>query len=156
MGSSSKKTTTGYKYFMGLHFGIAHGPVDEVQQITVGEREAWSGTQTASGSVVVNAPGLFGGDTREGGIVGVLDVAMGESTQGQNSYLSGLLGAGIPAFAESCLLYGAAVRSPAITLTSSRGRSRSSGFCRAGLAERRGFRQKRQLSLPKGQTATQQ
>lgn len=98
MGSSSKKTTTGYKYFMGLHFGIAHGPVDEVQQITVGEREAWSGTQTASGSVVVNAPGLFGGDTREGGIVGVLDVAMGESSQGQNSYLSGLLGAGIPAF----------------------------------------------------------
>lgn len=83
---------------MGLHFGIAHGPVDEVQQITVGEREAWSGTQTTSGSVVVNAPGLFGGDTREGGIVGVLDVAMGESTQGQNSYLSGLLGAGIPAF----------------------------------------------------------
>jgi hypothetical protein len=95
---SSKKVTTGYKYYMGLHFGICHGPVDSVNQITVGERSAWSGSQESSGSVVINSPDLFGGDSREGGIVGFLSVMMGEPTQAANSYLAGLLGAGIPAF----------------------------------------------------------
>lgn len=95
---SSKKVTVGYRYYMGLHFGICHGPVDEVQQITVGEREAWTGEQTASGSIGIAAEELFGGDKREGGIYGILDVQMGEPAQAANSYLSSLLGAGIPAF----------------------------------------------------------
>jgi hypothetical protein len=95
---SSKSATVGYRYYMGLHFGICHGPVDGLHQITVGERSAWSGSQTASGAVGINAPELFGGDSREGGVYGVLDVMMGESTQPANSYLAGLLGAGIPGF----------------------------------------------------------
>lgn len=96
--SKNKKATVGYRYYMGLHFGICHGPVDEVQEITVGERQAWIGSQTTSGAIGVNAPELFGGDKREGGVYGILDVQMGESTQGTNSYLAGLLGAVIPAF----------------------------------------------------------
>jgi len=95
---SSKSATVGYRYYMGLHFGICHGPVDELQQINVGERAAWVGEQTASGTIGVNAPNLFGGDTREGGVYGSIDVMMGEPTQTQNGYLSTLLGAGIPAF----------------------------------------------------------
>lgn len=95
---SSKSVTVGYRYYMGLHFGICHGPVDSLHQITVGERSAWSGSQTASGAIGINAPELFGGDGREGGVYGILDVMMGEPTQAANSYLSGLLGAGIPAF----------------------------------------------------------
>jgi len=95
---SSKKVTTGYRYYMGLHFGLCHGPVDALQQVLVGDRSAWSGSQTAGGSLSIKAPELFGGDKREGGIDGILDVAMGESTQGENSYLVSQLGAGIPAF----------------------------------------------------------
>jgi hypothetical protein len=95
---SSKSVTVGYRYYMGLHFGICHGPVDEVQQITVGEREAWTGAQTTSGSIGIAADELFGGDKREGGIYGILDVQMGEPAQAANSYLASLLGAGIPAF----------------------------------------------------------
>jgi len=95
---SSKSVTVGYRYYMGLHFGICHGPVDALHQITVGERAAWVGAQTASGAIGVSAPELFGGDKREGGVEGVLDVMMGESTQAANGYLAGLLGAGIPAF----------------------------------------------------------
>lgn len=94
----SKKVTVGYRYYMGLHFGICHGPVDAVQGVVVGERSAWSGNQTASGAISINAPSLFGGEEKEGGIVGTLDVMMGEAAQGTNSYLAGLLGAGIPAF----------------------------------------------------------
>ncbi len=95
---SSKSATVGYRYYMGLHFGICHGPVDELQQINVGERTAWVGEQTTTGAIGVDAQNLFGGDSREGGVYGVLDVMMGESTQPANSYLTGLLGAGIPAF----------------------------------------------------------
>lgn len=95
---SSKKATVGYRYYMGLHFGICHGPVDAVEEVTVGERTAWSGSQTASGSLAINAGELFGGDKREGGVEGTLDVMMGEATQGTNSYLVSKLGAIIPAF----------------------------------------------------------
>ncbi len=95
---SSKKVTVGYRYYLGLHFGICHGPVDALQKAVVGEREAWGGEQTASGSVSVNAPKLFGGDKREGGVVGTLDVLMGEPTQFENDYLVSKLGAAIPAF----------------------------------------------------------
>ena len=98
MGGSSKKTTIGYRYHMGLHFGLCHGPVDAVYEIQAGERTAWSGNQTASGAIVVNAGELFGGDKREGGVAGALDIMMGEPTQGTNSYLVSKLGAIIPAF----------------------------------------------------------
>lgn len=95
---SSKKVTVGYRYYMGIHFGICHGPVDAVQKVIVGEREAWIGEQSSSGSVAINAGELFGGDKREGGVEGTLDVMMGESTQGVNDYLVSKLGAIIPAF----------------------------------------------------------
>ncbi len=98
MGGSSKKTTVGYRYYMGLHFGLCHGPVDEVQDVIVGERSAWSGAQTASGSLSIAAGELFGGDKREGGIEGTLDILMGEPAQMTNSYLVSKLGAVIPAF----------------------------------------------------------
>lgn len=95
---SKKSVTVGYRYYLGLHFGLCHGPVDAVQKVVVGERVAWVGHQDASGSVAINAPDLFGGDKREGGVVGQLDVLMGESTQVENSYLQSKLGAAIPAF----------------------------------------------------------
>jgi hypothetical protein len=95
---SSKSATVGYRYYMGLHFGICHGPVDELQQINVGERQAWIGEQTTSGIIGVDAQNLFGGDSREGGVYGILDVMMGEPTQPANTYLTTMLGAGIPAF----------------------------------------------------------
>ena len=98
MGGSSKKTTVGYRYYMGLHFGICHGPVDSVQEVIVGERLAWNNVQATSGSLVIASGELFGGDKREGGVEGVLDVMMGEPAQATNSYLADKIGAGIPAF----------------------------------------------------------
>ena len=95
---SSKKVTVGYKYYMGLHFGLCHGPVDSVKQVLVGDRLAWSGDQTATGSISIMADKLFGGDEKEGGIVGTLDVMMGGPAQGQNSYLASKISAAIPAF----------------------------------------------------------
>ena len=94
----SKTVTVGYRYYLGLHFGMCHGPVDSVEQIQVGERLAWSGNQTTSGAISINSPDLFGGESKEGGIQGTLDVMMGEPTQGINTYLQAQQGSPQPAY----------------------------------------------------------
>lgn len=99
--------TVGYRYRMGLHMVLCHGPVDSITEIRVGERKAW-GDPSQSLSVAdalagidripINEPGLFGGDAREGGVVGDVDVMYGHPTQLKNDYLVSRLGGMIPAF----------------------------------------------------------
>lgn len=93
----SKKVTVGYRYYVGMHMVLCHGPVDAVTAIEVDGRQAWTGTSTG-GSVAVNSPDLFGGESREGGVVGTVDILMGGTTQGRNDYLQSKLGTDIPAF----------------------------------------------------------
>jgi hypothetical protein len=95
MGGSSQ--TIGYRYFLGVQIGLCIGPVDAVTKIRVGDRDAWTGNQTASGVIDVHAPTLFGGDEKEGGVSGSVEVRMGEVTQTQSSYLAGKVGAPMPA-----------------------------------------------------------
>ncbi len=93
----SKKITVGYKYYLGMHLALTHGPVDLLKSVKVDGRVAWAGA-TAAGSIYVNSPELFGGDSREGGISGIIDFADGNASQGVNTYLQSMLGANIPAF----------------------------------------------------------
>lgn len=97
MGSSSR-VTIGYKYYIGMHMVICHGPVDEVKSIIVGERVAFNGSVTANQSIFIDKENLFGGEKKEGGIRGTVDIMLGGSTQGRNGYLQGQLGTDIPAF----------------------------------------------------------
>lgn len=98
MGGKSKKTTIGYRYYMSLHMAMCYGPVDAMLEIRAGDRTAWKGAVTGSSTIGIDARDLFGGDKREGGIVGLLDVMMGESTQAPNTYLTNKIGAGRPAY----------------------------------------------------------
>lgn len=105
MGGSSKSQTVGYRYRMGLHLALCQGPVDAVQEIRMGERTAWGDADRApipSGygltSISINQPDLFGGDSREGGVVGNIDVLSGHPSQEKNDYLMSRLGSAIPAF----------------------------------------------------------
>jgi hypothetical protein len=98
MGGKSRRQTVGYRYFMGLQFGICYGPVDALKKILIGERIAWQGERTSSGSVVIDKPDLFGGDEREGGVQGVVGVLMGADNQEPNAYLQSQLGSQIPAY----------------------------------------------------------
>lgn len=97
MGGKSKKQTIGYKYFLGMHQALCHGPIDKITRITVDDRLAWSGNATG-GAITVNAPALFGGEKREGGVSGTIDIEMGGPTQGRNAYLVQQLGNLIPAY----------------------------------------------------------
>lgn len=97
MGGSSKKVTVGYKYYLGMHLILTHGPADKLLNITVDGRRAWSGVSTG-GRINVQADNLFGGEKREGGVSGAVDLEMGLPTQERNGYLQSQLGSDIPAF----------------------------------------------------------
>lgn len=110
---SGKKQTVGYRYYMGIYFGECLGPVDALREIRVGDRKVWDGSAqtvwtkifgmnlprtvpatgpiTASRSITILAPEVFGGDKGEGGIVGTLEVRMGEPTQMPSTYLQSLV-----------------------------------------------------------------
>lgn len=97
MGGSSKKVTVGYKYYLGEHMVLFHGPVDNITRIDVDERRAWQG-EVGSGRININKPDLFGGEDREGGVSGAVDILPGTYDQGVNDYLAARLGSNTPAF----------------------------------------------------------
>jgi len=98
-GGKGKKTyTVGYWYGLGMHMVLCHGPVDEVTEVIVGERTAWTGSVTSNDSFSISRRDLFGGEEREGGVDGTLDVMMGGADQMPNGYLQSQLGTDIPAF----------------------------------------------------------
>ena len=48
MGGGSKKQTVGFRYSLGLHLALCHGPVDAIREILVDRRTAWSVTTGSS------------------------------------------------------------------------------------------------------------
>ncbi|MEJ5169747.1 MAG: phage tail protein, partial [Fimbriimonadales bacterium] len=97
-GKGSQEYTVGYWYGLGAHLALCHGPLDAITEIRVGERVAWSGNVTGNTTITIDNPNLFGGEEREGGVQGPVDILMGRPTQGRNAYLQERLGADIPAF----------------------------------------------------------
>ena len=98
MSSGSKKQVVGYRYYLGVHMILCHGPVDQVSELIVGERTAWTGNVTGNATIGVNAPELFGGESREGGVVGVVDIEMGGPLQAVNAYLNSKISGAVPAY----------------------------------------------------------
>lgn len=69
------------------------------QLVTV--REAAAGRETGGargGRIRIDAPELFGGDAREGGIVGDVDVLTGAPDQGPNDYLAAQMAGEVPGY----------------------------------------------------------
>ncbi|MDR1744677.1 MAG: hypothetical protein LBS30_02875 [Planctomycetota bacterium] len=78
---SGKKVMIGCWYSMGLHMGLGRGPLDEIVQIDVGDKTAWVGHASGNAEFRIDQPSLFGGEKKEGGIVGAVKVLMGEAEQ---------------------------------------------------------------------------
>lgn len=122
MGRRRKTQVVGHRYNLGVHFVLCHGPVDALTEIKVDGKRAWTGYVANNQSININAPTLFGGEDREGGIGGELkqhsapsadginapntpnasqwqlsrgkvDIMLGFDTQQANSYLQRQLGA---------------------------------------------------------------
>lgn len=96
MGGKSS-VTVGYKYYLGMHMVLCYGPIDRIEKIVVGDRVAYEPDISGSGRVYVDAPDLFGGDSREGGIQGYMDVSFGD-VETANGYLKSQLGTYTPAY----------------------------------------------------------
>lgn len=97
-GGKSDSQTVGYKYFAGVHAVLCHGVLDKITRLTHDKRIAWSGAAVGGETITVDAPELFGGESREGGVAGDIDILDGKPTQGLNAYLVSKLGSSIPAF----------------------------------------------------------
>jgi len=65
---------------------------------------AASNAGAGGGRIRINKPDLFGGESREGGIRGDVDVLMGGPGQGQNDYLSARMNGNVPAYRGLCSL----------------------------------------------------
>lgn len=98
MGSKAKKITVGYKYYMGLFMGLFRGPVNEITEIRVGDRTAWTGSITQTTIIDINQPELFGGTKAEGGIDGRLELYMGDQNQTISQALRSMLGGRQPQY----------------------------------------------------------
>jgi phosphodiesterase/alkaline phosphatase D-like protein len=97
MGKSSSQII-GYWYHPAFHMGLGYGPADALLEIRGGDKTAWSGELTASGTITINKPNLFGGEKDQGGIQGDMDVMFGEATQTPNAYLTSTFGNQQPAW----------------------------------------------------------
>lgn len=100
-GGGSKTQTIGYKYLMGIHMIVCHGPIDAIVDVYAGERSLGLSASYSSGNEqtrYVNRPDLFGGQEEEGGVQGLVDVMFGDETQGQNAYLQSVGLNPLPAF----------------------------------------------------------
>lgn len=115
---TSKKQTIAYKYLVGMQGGLCWGPVDELVDIIVADKKKLSEVAPLDwraelfGSVIeitavgvspalpesyaaagtaltIEAPFLFGGPEKGGGLDGTLRFYFGSLTQGENAYLAG-------------------------------------------------------------------
>lgn len=96
-GGGKKSQIIGYKYYFGIHMGLGM-PIDELVAIKADGKEVLRKSITVNGRHYINKPNLFGGDKKEGGIKGNLDVMLGDENQTVASALRNMLGGLVPAF----------------------------------------------------------
>lgn len=80
MGKSSSSKTQITEYRMSMHVCVGM-KLDAVTEIRVDEKVAWSGEVTTNTALNINRPDLFGGEKKEGGLVGTVQVMLGADTQ---------------------------------------------------------------------------
>lgn len=82
MGKDKKKPKIPYTdYFMSCHFGICNGPIDNLVRIKIKDEIAWEGVALPNDLIDINQPELFGGNEKEGGVVGKVQFLAGGATQ---------------------------------------------------------------------------
>lgn len=68
-------------YLMSIHFGICKGQLDSINKIYVKEKPVWCGFAREQTSINVDMKDLFGGDKKEGGVRGTMELFMGTADQ---------------------------------------------------------------------------
>ena len=98
---SSKRIITGFRYNVGIQFGLCRGPVDKCKRVWIGDTVVAT-PSSADGPVTITNLKLFGGDDfGSGGVDGVLRFHPGSETQVVNSYLAPFQSP-LPAYRGTC------------------------------------------------------
>ncbi|WP_151959337.1 phage tail protein [Acinetobacter bereziniae] len=99
----SKSQTVGYTYFKGL-MAVIGNRIERLLDINP-DKKGWILTadqkeilKDGQGTVNINLPSLFGGDKKEGGWVGAIDVYIGDDQQPQNAYLANQIDEDVSAY----------------------------------------------------------
>ena len=89
--SNGRRQTVGFRYFIGIQFALCRGPIDFLRRIWVGDKLVFGspiGGASGNGTIVIDEPTIFGGDTLgQGGVEGTLRLFNGSATQPVSSYL---------------------------------------------------------------------
>lgn len=93
---SKKRVTVGYQYYIGMHLALCHRGAS-VLEVRAGDKVLWTGT-ALDADVFINLPAVFGGDEKEGGVVGTFTFASGGPAQAVHPYLASRIGGSVPAF----------------------------------------------------------
>lgn len=97
-GITKKTVITGYRYYVGMDLGLAHGAGVHLREILIDDKSVWTGDITG-GSSSFAKPDLFGGDEKEGGYSATFDFYQGLDVESANAYLDGVLaGTIVPAY----------------------------------------------------------
>ena len=92
MGGSGKSVYYVDDYYMTVHFGICHGPVDSLNRIVIKEKEVWKGRLFNEDLISVDLPDLFGGDKKEGGVAGTIEFYPGGYAQVMSAQVASRVG----------------------------------------------------------------
>lgn len=92
MSSSKKPKMPVTDYYLSLHYGVCHGPVDALLGVYVGEKPALETRLTEQVAVPINNRNLFGGVKKEGGVQGNMSYLPGFPDQFMPSDLAQKLG----------------------------------------------------------------
>lgn len=112
MGKRSKGANTQVSaYLMSLHVGFCYS-VDVLLEILVKEKSVWKGLSTSNETLTIDQKNLFGGEKKEGGLLGGVEIMHGRSSQVMREDLAARLGrtsANTPGFRDilSLFFYGA-------------------------------------------------
>lgn len=104
-GRSNKEAIVGWRYFFGILMGIGRGPVDAIREVRVGDRTAWTGNVENNGTINIAQPELFGGEEKEGGVEGPLEVMMGGPSQVASAGYQTMRGSDIPGLRRVVTLF---------------------------------------------------
>lgn len=88
---SSKARTVGYRYSLGAHLALCHGPVDAIREIRVDDRTAWSiGSGQNTGQSTSQGAGV-GAQVRYGTLDGLFATAAGSGETAAMLQFTGIL-----------------------------------------------------------------
>ncbi|AXH68424.1 hypothetical protein [Vibrio phage R01] len=95
-GKGSKSQVTGYKYYGSMHLVLCHRGIESIDRIRVGDKVISSEVITRSNNLkLFDKWNTFGGDKREGGVVGFTKFFFGDDDQYVSSVIDGLFESGI-------------------------------------------------------------